>query len=149
MQWQRRGTRAKRQMCARRKLRFETLESRQMLAANILVVTDPVSAGQQPDDNSLLDFLRAAGNTIDADSGAFTTAPPSAAQLADVDLIVVSRATTSGNYTQGTEPQDWNALNKPLLLMSPFLARSSHWGWINSATLPADQTAPINYNAFA
>jgi hypothetical protein len=143
-----RRSRSRPQISASRKLRFEALESRQLLAANILVVTDPASALQQPDDNSLLDFLKAAGNTIDADSGAFTTAPPTAAQLADVDLIIVSRTTTSGNYTQGTEPQDWNALNKPLLLMSPFLARSSHWGWINSTTLPADQGAPANYNAF-
>src|SRR5215212_3847515 len=147
MRRHRRGIRKERRMLSVRKLRFETLECRQMLAANILVITDPASAGAQPNDNSLLDFLIAAGNTIDADSGAFTTAPPTAAQLADVDLIVVSRATTSGNYTQGTEPQDWNALNKPLLLMSPFLARSSHWGWINSTTLPADQGAPANYNA--
>jgi hypothetical protein len=148
MRSQRRGSRRHRQVLSVRKLRFETLECRQMLAANILVVTDPASAGQQPDDNSLLDFLKAAGNTIDSDSGAFTTSLPTAAQLADVDLIVVSRATTSGNYTQGTEPQDWNALNKPLLLMSPFLARSSHWGWINSTNLPADQGAPANYLAF-
>jgi hypothetical protein len=148
MRRQRRDMRTGRRISSVRKLRFEALESRQLLAANILVVTDPASAGQQPDDNSLLDFLKAAGNTIDSDSGPFTTAPPTAAQLADVDLIVVSRATTSGNYTQGTEPQDWNALNKPLLLMSPFLARSSHWGWINSTNLPADQGAPANYNAF-
>ena len=148
MRRQRRGTRTDRRSSASRKLRFETLESRQLLAANILIVTDPTSTPQQPDDNSLLDFLRAAGNTIDADSGAFTTAPPSAAQLADVDLIIVSRAITSGNYDDGAEPQNWNALNRPLLLMSPLLARSSHWGWINSTTLPADVSAPVNYNAF-
>src|SRR6476620_906513 len=99
---ERRGVRRKkrdigsrRRPSAVRRLTFEALESRQMLAANILVVTDPTSAGQQPDDNSLLDFLKAAGNTIDADSGAFTTAPPTAAPLADVDLIVVSRENTS------------------------------------------------------
>ncbi len=137
-----------RRMSAIRKLTFETLESRQLLAANILVVTDPAGASNQPDDNDLLNFLTAAGHTIDADSGAFTAAPPSAAQLADVDLIIVSRTTISGNYDDGTEPQDWNALNKPLLLMSPFLARSSHWGWLNSTTLPADAAAPTTYNAF-
>jgi hypothetical protein len=142
-------SRKTRRISISRKLTFETLENRQLLAANILVVTDAASANQQPDDNSLLDFLKAAGNTIDADSGPFTAAPPTASQLADVDVIIVSRTITSGNYTQGTEPQDWNALNKPLLLMSPFLARSSHWGWINSTSLPADQAAPTNYNAFA
>ena len=133
---------------ATRKLHFEPLECRHLLATNILVVTDPASASQQPDDNALLDFLTAAGYTIDADSGAFTAAPPTPAQLADVDLILVSRTTASGNYDDGTEPQDWNALNKPLLMMSPFLARNSHWGWINSTTLPADAAAPTTYNAF-
>lgn len=131
-----------------KRLHFEPLEMRSMLATNILVVTDPASASQQPDDIALFDFLTNAGYTIDADSGAFTAAPPTPAQLADVDLIIVSRTTSSGNYDDGTEPQDWNALNKPLLLMSPFLARSSHWGWLNSTTLPADAAAPTAYNAF-
>ena len=73
-------------------------------------------------------FLTAAGHTIDADSGTFTARRALAAQLADVDLILVSRTTTSGNYDDGTEPQDWNGLNKPMLVMAPHLARTTSLG---------------------
>jgi hypothetical protein len=118
------------------------------LAANILVVTDPASASQQPDDAALLSFLIAAGHTVDADSGTFTAAVPTAAQLADVDLILVSRAVTSGNYIQGTEKLDWNSLGKPMLVMSPHLARSSHWGLLNATAILSDAAAPTIYNAF-
>src|SRR5262245_6299638 len=144
-----RKTRSTRPSAAARHLHFEPLEMRNMLA-NILVVTNPAGASNQPDDNDLLNFLTAGGlNTIDADSGAFTAAPPTASQLADVDLVVVSRVTTSGNYTDGAnEAQNWNAITKPLLLLSPFLARSSHWGWLNGTGLPADAAAPTAYNAY-
>jgi hypothetical protein len=131
-----------------RRLTFDQLEQRHLLAANILVVTDPTSAAQQPDDAALLNFLIAAGHTIDADSGTFTAGVPTAAQLADVDLILVSRTTISGNYITGTERADWTALDNPILVMSPHLARSSHWGLLNSTTIISNAPAPTDYNAF-
>src|SRR5262245_57542296 len=125
MRRQRRGfsargrTSAGRRKSASRKLMFELLEHRQLLAANILVVSDPASAQQQPTEDALLNCLIAGGHTIDADSGPFITGPPTAAQLADVDVILVSRTLTSGNYIDGVnEAQAWNALGKPLILMS-------------------------------
>lgn len=132
-----------------RRLHLERLEVRQPLAANILVVTNPAGASQQPDDAALLAALTVAGNTIDVDSGPFTAAPPSAAQLADVDVIVVSRTTTSGNYTDGAgEAAAWNALGKPVVVMAPHLARSSHWGLLSGTGLVNDQAAPTTYDAF-
>ena len=131
-----------------KRLHLEILEARQVLAANILVVTDPAGASQQPDDVALLNFLTAAGHTIDADSGAFTTGVPTPAQLADVDMILVSRVVTSGNYTQGTERVDWNALGKPMLVMSPHLARSTHFGFFNSTAIISNVASPTTYNAF-
>ena len=128
-------------------LHFEQLESRQLLAANILVVWS--STATQVDDSALFAALMAGGHTVDADSGSFTTVPPSAAQLADVDLIVVSRATNSSNYnTNLAEIQSWNTLAKPMLLMNPYLARDNRWGWLDSATLDENETAPANYGAF-
>jgi hypothetical protein len=132
-----------------RALNLERLEDRHLLAANILVVTNPAGAGAQPDDAALLAALAAAGNTIDADSGPFLTGPPTAAQLADVDVIVVSRVTTSGNYTDGAgEAAAWIALAKPMLVMAPHLARSSHWGLVGGTTIVNDAAAPTAYNAF-
>ena len=57
--------------CAKR-LQVEQLENRHLLAANILVVWSPIA--NQPDDQALFNALIAAGNTIDADSGAVS--PP-------------------------------------------------------------------------
>jgi hypothetical protein len=131
------------------KLQLELLEARHLLAANILVVFNPSAPATQPDDNALRAALIAGGNTIDADSGSFATALPTPAQLADVDVIVVSRATNSVQYNdQGGEAAAWNALGKPMIVMNPFLARSSHWGLLNGTNLPADLAAPTNYNAF-
>lgn len=131
-----------------KKLQLELLETRLALAVNVLVVTDPANASAQPDDTALLSFLTAAGHTIDADSGPFTAAPPTPAQLADVDLIIVSRTVQSGNYDDGTERVDWNALSKPMIVMSPHLARSSHWGLLSGTTIVNDAATPANYNAF-
>jgi hypothetical protein len=86
--------------------------------------------------------------------GNFATAPPSAAYLAGanpsgnpVDLILVSRKTNSGNYNSGTEPQDWNALILPILLMNPYITRTTRWGWINSSTV-SSASSPAGYDPY-
>ncbi len=130
-----------------KRLHLERLETRQLLAANILVVYNPVA--NQPDEFDLFAALTAAGHTVDADSGAFTAAPPTPAQLADVDLILVSRTTTSGNYTDGAgEVAAWHGLNVPMIVMAPHLARSTHWGLFNVSTISADRPAPTVFDAF-
>lgn len=127
---------------------FEPLESRQLLAGNVLLVSNPGAFNNLPDDSALEQFLTSTGYTIDADSGTFTSGPPSATQLVDVDVILVSRATTSGDYADAGEAAAWNGLDVPIVLMNPYLARNSRWGWLNSATMVADITAPTNLDPF-
>jgi len=119
-------------------------------AANILLVTD----SSMDADTELRSLLTTTlGHTIDSDSGAFTGGAPTALQLQDVDLIIVSRATNSGNYDEGTEPSDWNSLDVPLVLMNTYIARSTatssgRWGWVNSTSTDGGQPAPTDYNAY-
>jgi hypothetical protein len=64
--------------------------------------------------------------------------PAKAAYLETKDLVIVHRATSSGEYNSNAEEREtWNNLNVPLLLGSVFLSRNNLWGWVPSATLTA------------
>jgi len=98
-------------------------------AVSILMITNNNTTSQ-----SLNDFLEGAGHTVTR--GAFGGAAPTPAELAGVHLVLVARETNSGDYDDGGEPQDWNALPVPMISMAPHLMRASRWGWINGESLP-------------
>lgn len=52
------------------------------------------------------------------------------AELEAADLIVIVRRTTSGNYINGTETEDWNGLSTPILCHSAYLTRENRWNWM-------------------
>jgi len=61
--------------------------------------------------------------------------------LNSADLIIISRNTNSGNYGDAANAADeaeitgWNSIETPLMLLSPYLTRSSRWQWINNTTI--------------
>jgi hypothetical protein len=111
-------------------------------AANILLQTNNAADGATTEDAPLVTFLTSLGHVVTT-RAVNAGAVPTAAELAPIDLIIVSRNTTSGEYDDGTEPADWNALDKPLLLMAPHLARNTHWGFINGLLAsPANEDRP-------
>ena len=121
-----------------------------VFAGNILLVSDEFA----PDDAPLTALLTGFGHSVIQD-GNFAGAAPTAAYLGGanpsgnpVDLILVSRKTNSGNYDDGTEPQDWNAIAEPILLMNPYIARSSRWGWVNSTAVVDAATSPAGYDPY-
>lgn len=59
------------------------------------------------------------------------------AAVAACDLIVLSRRTDSGAYNV---PQQWNGIEKPLILCSGYLTRSSRWGWSTGGSGDAGRT---------
>jgi hypothetical protein len=64
-----------------------------------------------------------------------------AAHLETFDLVIIHRATDSGQFnTDAAERQMWNNLNVPLMLGSAFLSRESRWNW-----LPGDQSARAEF----
>ena len=112
-------------------------------AANILLQTNNATDGATTEDAPLISYLTSLGHVVTT-RGVNAGAVPTAAELAPVDLIIVSRNTTSGDYDDGTEPVEWNALDKPLLLLGPHLARNTHWGFINGTIAsPANEDRPL------
>jgi len=98
-------------------------------AASILMVTNNNTTTQ-----SLNDFLVNNGHTVTR--GDFIGGIPDQATLDAHDLILVARETDSGQYDDGTEPQDWNGVAKPTINMAPHIMRSNRWGWIDGTSIP-------------
>jgi len=107
-------------------------------AANIIVVTGAMDHdvdGVQ-DDQGLIDWLVAEGHNVDAQLGNWMELDADKiAALDAADLIIVSRASSSGDYDDGNEPTQWNSIDTPLIQMNAYLLRSSRWLWVNSTTI--------------
>jgi len=107
------------------------------------------------DDQALVDWLRAEGyvvdvqrdHWIDLDSGKI-------GQLNAADLVIVGPALSSGDYDDPNEPELWNGVRTPLMLMNTYLSRGSRWGWVdpNSIAVPVGPVAEavaIDHPVFA
>jgi hypothetical protein len=55
----------------------------------------------------------------------------------------MSRTTSSGNYDDDNEPTQWNSIETPMILMSAYPVRSSHWKWVDSTSVIGEGGAPI------
>jgi len=95
------------------------------------------------DDQAWIDFLTEQGYNVDYRMGpAFgngfwrTLDAAKIEALNAADLVIVSRNMNSGEYNNGNERDQWNSVKTPLILMSPHVARSSHWKWYNSTSIP-------------
>ncbi|MFP4058596.1 MAG: PEP-CTERM sorting domain-containing protein [Candidatus Brocadiia bacterium] len=120
-------------------------------AGNILVVSDsdPPGSGGDHRDDPLVDFLEGLGHTVDT-SGMDEAYrenhdpfddPAKVAALKAADLIIVSRRTSSGSYDN--DRKDWNAVNRPILLMSGYLTRGGgdkRWGWTDDGSKDANKS---------
>ncbi len=96
------------------------------------------------------DKLTSAGYTVDFRPGNWESLTAAqAAELSAADLVIVSCTTQSSNYaTDSTEVGLWNSVTAPMMLCSPYIARSTRWQWVNNAdgTLPnnnGDQGSPL------
>ncbi len=95
------------------------------------------------------DKLTAAGYTVDfqpAHWNALTAALQ--ADLNKADLVIMSCTTQSGTFSTTTLNPLWNGVTAPMMLCSPYIARSTRWQWINNGdgTLPnnnGDQGTPL------
>jgi len=97
-------------------------------SANILVVSDN-DAGI----SALLNFLQSEGHVVT--TGDFIGGAPSTNELATINVVLVSRATNSGNYDEGVEPLAWNSLDVPIIMMAPHLMRANRWGWVDGSAI--------------
>lgn len=131
-------------------------------AKNIIWVSDgydtTVGSGTRTD-QGFIDMLTAAGHVVDykpptsaatAATGYWSTLDAAKiATLNAADLVIVSRAVNSGGYSAAGEAAQWNGLTVPLMLHTPYVSRSSTWGWINSTTIQEPPEPPVATNPFA
>lgn len=102
-------------------------------ATTIEWVTDDTAV-----DQSWIDLLTGQGYTVNAANQIYRTLDSTKiATLNAADLVIVSRKTGSGDYDDGTEPAQWNALASPVLCLAPHLARqdSPKWKWLPGPVL--------------
>jgi hypothetical protein len=107
---------------------------------NIILVTEPLDVDQDGvrDDQGLEDWLKAQGYAVDVQPGNWTVLDPNKiAALDAADLVLISRATSSGNYDDSAEEiAAWNGITAPLLDLTAYLVRNNRWKWVNSADAP-------------
>lgn len=120
-------------------------------AINIVWVSDQYDelADQVPDDVGFVELLEANGYTIDNTMGAAfgdgywrTLDADKIATLNAADLVIYSRNSNSGSYDDDDEINQWNSITTPMILMSPYLARSSRWLWVDNTSLTGDGGTP-------
>ena len=96
-----------------------------------------------PSDQSWVDFLEDNGYLVNYEYGYSMAAgggfwveldDGKLAELDDeADLIIISRATNSGDYaTDLDEVMFWNSITTPILMQTAYIARSSRWQWLNT-----------------
>ena len=113
-------------------------------AANILVV-----GGTEATDDTFQAFLEGKGHTVSNTLQPYAGTTPSAMELDAADLVIVSRSINSGNYIDDAGlAAAWNAIDKPMLLMSSYLIRTSRWGWVDTTAVNGDVAAPTDFNAY-
>jgi hypothetical protein len=107
-------------------------------AAHIIWVTETRDTDVDgiQDDQAFIDLLEAEGHTVDAQADHWKTLDGAkVAALNNADLVIVSRASSSGNYDETGEPHEWNSLETPLILMNVYISRSSRWLWVDSTSI--------------
>lgn len=112
-------------------------------AADILLV-----GGRFGPDDALVSFLEGKGHAVTNTVDPYIDTIPSATELDAAEIVIVSRNIASGDYDSPGFPAMWNAIEKPMILMSNYLPRTSRWGWFNTTAVSGDVAAPTDFNAF-
>ncbi len=95
-----------------------------------------------PSDQIWVDFLEDAGYEVNYEFGEQMIAGggywveldgDKLAVLEAADLIIIGRATNSGDYaTNFDEILDWNLISTPILMQTAYICRNSRWQWLNT-----------------
>ena len=125
-------------------------------AASILWVSDAPPdlgfSGAQPEltDGHFVRLLQGAGHTVERydnpESNATLLTQEEIDRINTFDLIIIGRASASGQFQEGQGDQ-WNTnIVKPLICMSPYLVRTlagtaNRMGWFTGGNLPDSAVA--------
>jgi hypothetical protein len=109
----------------------------------IIWVSDANTIAVAPayDDEGWTFLLEAQGYTIQRENGTMKgiLTAEQIATLESGDLIIFSRANSSGDYI---DPAGWNSLTSPLISISCYVMRASRWLWFDASDLTDDGGAP-------
>ncbi|MFY0650676.1 MAG: hypothetical protein JXQ96_01520 [Cyclobacteriaceae bacterium] len=84
-------------------------------------------------DQGYIDLLEGKGHTVEAEAGKYNNLTNAlASELNNFDLVIISRSTNSGNFSDGARPA-WTTVTAPVLNLSSYVARSTRLQFINSA----------------
>jgi len=106
-------------------------------AADIIWVTGGYDdkADGIPDDAAWASILEAQGYSVDYGKGYQTLDDDAIAELNAAKCIIISRNSNSGDYDDGDEPTQWNAITTPIINSSTHIVRSSRWKWFDSTSI--------------
>jgi len=112
----------------------------------VVYVTDSPDIDQDGlmDDASVVDWLVAEGYSVDARRQYWQTLDPNKiAELNAADLVIASCGLSTGNYDDGEEVTQWNALTTPVINFNSWLVRNNRWKWMNSGSAVKDAGTPL------
>ena len=104
------------------------------------------SSPPSPDDSGWTELLALYGYVVERrDIRDLDVNQAALDEMNAADLVIVSRDTNSGNYSNTpAEVTAWNTtLTTPLIQLSPYITRSNRWLWYNSTTLPLAGSSEI------
>jgi len=118
------------------------LEAAPATGATVIWVSD--NKGGDRTDQDWIDLLVAEGYDVNLDFSnqeARSLEEGEIEALNAADLIIISRDTNSGDYDDGDEPTQWNAVTTPIIMQVAHIARSSRWRWLDTADAIDEQPA--------
>jgi len=100
---------------------------------------DESNNGSDPRDQPFIDKLRSEGYSVEEryEPDFFALSEAEKAEYNEADLVIIGRSGSSGDFADNNK-QAWNRLTSPVMLMSPFAARSSRLDWFNSTAVGSD-----------
>ena len=103
-------------------------------AADIAWITEP--RGPTVDfDLGWTDVLTAAGHNVTRMNDMAELDQGKIDAMNAADLVIISRSANSGNYDDGDEPQQWNAITSPMINLAAHTVRSNRWKWFDSTSI--------------
>ncbi len=98
-----------------------------VFAVKVILVSQN-SNGPDP----LIDFINSNFANVDSiETATFSNGAPTG--LDSTDIVVFSRNTNSGSYDDSANEIDgWNQLPNAILMLNPFILRTTRFGWVNT-----------------
>ena len=80
------------------------------------------------DDWEWIELLESVGYTVYSEPGIWAVLDDEHIDILNsADLVIFSRGSNSSGYNQEGEPEQWNAVAAPMILMNAYITRNTRW----------------------